>query len=111
MGALLQVATVVVQVLSQLWKKPIVEVNHCVAHIEMGKVVTGANDPVVLYVSGGNTRVIAYNIVFGNCLDRFAMVLTLCNDPNLGYNIEQNKRKAKMNISWGYGKEIVVKDL
>lgn len=41
----------------QLWHKPLVAVNHCVAHIEMGRAVTGARDPVVLYVSGGNTQV------------------------------------------------------
>ncbi|KAI8005214.1 tRNA N6-adenosine threonylcarbamoyltransferase [Camellia lanceoleosa] len=29
------------------------------------------------------------DIAVGNCLDRFARVLTLCNDPNPGYNIEQ----------------------
>lgn len=40
----------------QLWGVPIVGVNHCVGHIEMGRVVTGAQDPVVLYVSGGNTQ-------------------------------------------------------
>ncbi|XLS97081.1 hypothetical protein HN51_039816 [Arachis hypogaea] len=102
MGAPLQVSAVVVRVLSQLWKKPIVAVNHCVAHIEMGRVVTGAVDPVVLYVSGGNTQVIAYSegryrifgetidIAVGNCLDRFARVLTLSNDPSPGYNIEQD---------------------
>ncbi|KAG6663901.1 hypothetical protein CIPAW_02G054300 [Carya illinoinensis] len=56
MGAPLQVAAMVVRILSQLWKKPIVAVNHCVAHIEMGRIVTGAIDPVVLYVSGGNTQ-------------------------------------------------------
>ncbi|KAJ7522842.1 hypothetical protein O6H91_18G028800 [Diphasiastrum complanatum] len=101
MGAPLQVVAVVVRVLSQLWKKPIVAVNHCVAHIEMGRVVTGAIDPVVLYVSGGNTQVIAYSegryrifgetidIAVGNCLDRFARVLTISNDPSPGYNIEQ----------------------
>ncbi|TKY61303.1 tRNA N6-adenosine threonylcarbamoyltransferase [Spatholobus suberectus] len=101
MGAPLQVSAVVVRVLSLLWKKPIVAVNHCVAHIEMGRIVTGADDPVVLYVSGGNTQVIAYSegryrifgetidIAVGNCLDRFARVLTLSNDPNPGYNIEQ----------------------
>lgn len=101
MGAPLQVSAIVVRVLSQLWKKPIVAVNHCVAHIEMGRVVTGADDPVVLYVSGGNTQVIAYSegryrifgetidIAVGNCLDRFARVLKLSNDPSPGYNIEQ----------------------
>ena len=45
------------RVLSQLWGCPLVGVNHCVGHIEMGRVVTGATDPVVLYVSGGNTQV------------------------------------------------------
>ncbi|KAD3641318.1 hypothetical protein E3N88_30542 [Mikania micrantha] len=101
MGAPLQVSAVVVRVLSQLWKIPIVGVNHCVAHIEMGRIVTGADDPVVLYVSGGNTQVIAYSegryrifgetidIAIGNCLDRFARVLMLSNDPSPGYNIEQ----------------------
>lgn len=58
MGAPLQVSAVVVRVLSQLWNKPIIAVNHCVAHIEMGRIVTGADDPVVLYVSGGNTQVL-----------------------------------------------------
>ena len=50
----------------------------------MGRQVTGARDPTVLYVSGGNTQVIAYSqgryrifgetidIAVGNCLDRFA---------------------------------------
>ena len=42
-----------------MWKKPLVGVNHCVAHIEMGRIVTGAKDPVALYVSGGNTQVLS----------------------------------------------------
>jgi len=106
MGAPLQVSAVVVRMLSQLWKKPIVGVNHCVAHIEMGRVVTGADDPVVLYVSGGNTQVIAYSegryrifgetidIAVGNCLDRFGRVLNISNDPSPGYNIEQLAKKG-----------------
>ncbi|KAM3690964.1 hypothetical protein ACJW31_09G160600 [Castanea mollissima] len=92
MGAPLQVAAVVVRTLSQLWKKPIV--------IEMGRIVTGADDPGILYVNGGITQVIAYSegqyqilgetidIAVGNCLDRFARVLTLSNDPKPGYNME-----------------------
>lgn len=27
----------------------------------MGRVVTGSDDPIVLYVSGGNTQVISYS--------------------------------------------------
>ena len=39
---------------------PILGVNHCVAHLEIGRGVTAAKDPVLLYVSGGNTQVIAF---------------------------------------------------
>jgi tRNA A37 threonylcarbamoyltransferase TsaD len=73
--------------------------------IEMGREITGAQNPVVLYVSGGNTQVIAYSrqcyrifgetldIAVGNCLDRFARVINLSNDPSPGYNIEQESKK------------------
>jgi len=114
MGAPLRSVAVVVRTLAQLWKKPIVAVNHCVAHIEMGRLVTNANNPVVLYVSGGNTQVIAYSmnryrifgetidIAVGNCLDRFARVLTLSNDPSPGYSIEQMAKKGKKFVELPY---------
>ena len=57
MGGPLVSCAVVARMLSQLWRVPIIGVNHCVGHIEMGRIVTGAQDPVVLYVSGGNTQV------------------------------------------------------
>jgi len=57
MGGPLVTCAVVARMLALLWKVPIVGVNHCVGHIEMGRIVTGAKDPVVLYVSGGNTQV------------------------------------------------------
>ena len=101
MGGPLRSSAVGARTLSLCWKVPLVAVNHCVGHIEMGRVLTGAENPVVLYVSGGNTQVIAYSqkcyrifgetidIAVGNCLDRFARVLGLSNDPSPGYNIEQ----------------------
>ncbi|XP_054719166.1 probable tRNA N6-adenosine threonylcarbamoyltransferase [Uloborus diversus] len=54
---------VVARTVSQLWEKPIVAVNHCIGHIEMGRLITGADNPTVLYVSGGNTQVIMKTIV------------------------------------------------
>ncbi|MCK5043989.1 UGMP family protein [Candidatus Pacearchaeota archaeon] len=45
--------------LSNSLQKPIVPVNHCIAHLEIGK-TTGAKDPVMLYASGANTQIIAY---------------------------------------------------
>lgn len=56
MGGPLVSCAVVARMLAQIWKIPIVGVNHCIGHIEMGRIVTGAHDPVVLYVSGGNTQ-------------------------------------------------------
>lgn len=60
MGAPLQSVAVVARALARMWGKDIVGVNHCVGHIEMGREITMAENPVVLYVSGGNTQVIAY---------------------------------------------------
>jgi len=107
MGAPLVSVGVVARTLAQLWNKPIIGVNHCIAHIEMGRLITGAQHPTVLYVSGGNTQIIAYaqqkyrifgetiDIAVGNCLDRFARVLKLSNDPSPGYNIEQLAKKGQ----------------
>ncbi len=62
---------------------PLLGVNHCVAHLEIG-LLEGATDPVLLYLSGANTQVIAYaagryrvfgetiDIGIGNGLDKFA---------------------------------------
>ena len=57
MGAPLVVGAVVARTIAQLWKLPIIGVNHCIGHIEMGRLITGAQHPTVLYVSGGNTQV------------------------------------------------------
>lgn len=114
MGGPLVSCAVVARMLSQMWKTPLVGVNHCVGHIEMGRLVTGAQNPVVLYVSGGNTQVIAYadqryrifgetiDIAVGNCLDRFARVLGLPNDPAPGYNIEQLAKQGTQLIELPY---------
>lgn len=80
----------------------------------MGRLITNAKNPTVLYVSGGNTQVIAYSrkhyrifgetidIAVGNCLDRFARVLQLSNDPSPGYNIEQMAKKGQKYIPLPY---------
>jgi glycoprotease/Kae1 family metallohydrolase len=40
--------------------KKMMEVNHCIAHIEIGRLTTKCNDPITLYVSGGNTQIIGF---------------------------------------------------
>ncbi len=101
LGAPLAAVAVVARTLSQLWKVPLLAVNHCIAHIEMGRLVTQLPNPVVLYASGGNTQVIAYSqgryrvfgetldIAVGNTLDRIARYLMISNSPAPGLNIER----------------------
>jgi N6-L-threonylcarbamoyladenine synthase len=72
-----------VEELAKKTKKPVIAVNHCIAHIEIGKLMTACKDPITLYVSGGNTQVIGYaagryrvfgetqDIGIGNAIDKF----------------------------------------
>lgn len=52
---------------------PLVGVNHCISHLEIGRLLTKAKDPVLLYPSGANTQIIAYEAgkyrIFGETLD------------------------------------------
>ncbi|GAA5893094.1 tRNA N6-adenosine threonylcarbamoyltransferase [Sporobolomyces salmoneus] len=107
MGAPLQTVALVARTLALMYNKPLVGVNHCVGHIETGRLITNSPSPIVLYVSGGNTQVIAYSqqryrifgetldIAVGNCLDRFARIIGLSNDPSPGANIESEAKNGK----------------
>jgi len=59
--------------LSKKLNIPLVGVNHCIAHLSIGELLTGCKDPVLLYVSGANTQIIAYEAgkyrIFGETLD------------------------------------------
>lgn len=84
LGPCLRTGATAARALASYLNVPLVGVNHCVAHIEIGKLATDARDPVTLYVSGGNTIVTAFDagryrvfgetldIAVGNCLDVFA---------------------------------------
>lgn len=84
LGPCLRVAATMARSLALAVDRPLVGVNHCVAHLEVGRGLTGAVDPVLLYASGANTQVIALvrgryrvfgetlDIGLGNALDKFA---------------------------------------
>jgi len=84
LGPCLRTGATVARALASYLDIPLVGVNHCVAHIEIGKLKTRVEDPVTLYVSGGNTIVSAFDsgryrvfgetldVALGNCLDVFA---------------------------------------
>lgn len=80
----------------------------------MGRLITLAKNPTVLYVSGGNTQIIAYarkryrifgetiDIAVGNCLDRFARILKISNAPSPGYNVEQMAKNGSQYVPLPY---------
>ncbi|MBW2993088.1 bifunctional N(6)-L-threonylcarbamoyladenine synthase/serine/threonine protein kinase [Candidatus Woesearchaeota archaeon] len=91
---------------------PLVGVNHCIAHLEIGNLLTGAKDPVLLYASGVNTQIIAFeggkyrifgetlDIGIGNFLDSFARELGI-GFPG-GPKIEQLAKQGKDYIEIPY---------
>jgi len=88
-GSALRVGAIAARAIALSNKKPLLGVNHCVAHIEIGKALTGSKDPIVVYVSGANTQIIGYeksryrvygetlDIGLGNLLDSFGRKLGL----------------------------------
>ena len=60
LGPCLRAGATVARMLALAWGRPLVPVNHCVAHVEIARVLSGMDDPILLYASGGNTQVIAY---------------------------------------------------
>lgn len=73
LGPCLRVGGVVARTLAASFDVPLVPVNHAIGHIELGCLLSGAKDPVVLLVSGGHTMVIAFSSprwrVLGESLD------------------------------------------
>jgi N6-L-threonylcarbamoyladenine synthase/protein kinase Bud32 len=112
LGPCLRTGATGARALAAYLKKPLVGVNHCVAHVEVGRMATGAVDPLTLYVSGGNTIVSGYesgryrifgetlDIAIGNCLDTFARAAGL--EYPGGPDIERRAKLGKNLIQLPY---------
>ena len=87
LGPCLRVGAVVARSISAYYSVPIHPVNHAVGHIDLGMMLTGASDPLVLLVSGGHTMLLAFvgtrwrvfgetlDITLGQMLDQFGRSL------------------------------------
>ncbi len=86
-GNALIVGATIARLISLKYNIPLVPVNHCLAHILIGKKLTNCKDPIVIYASGANTQIIGYenkryriygetlDIGIGNLLDMFGRAL------------------------------------
>jgi len=113
LGPCLRTAATAARALSLTLNKPIIGVNHCVAHLEIGRgTLSECKDPVLLYTSGANTQVIAFaegryrvfgetlDIGIGNCLDKFGRTVGL--DFPCGPKIEELALKSKNYLELPY---------
>jgi N6-L-threonylcarbamoyladenine synthase len=98
LGPCLRVGAVVARSLASYYHIPIYPVNHAIGHIELGKLLTGAKNPLVLLVSGGHTMLLAFlnkqwrvfgetlDITLGQLLDQFGRSIGFASP--CGKNIE-----------------------
>ncbi len=113
LGPCLRTAATAARALSLSLNRPIIGVNHCVAHLEIGRgTLDDCKDPVLLYTSGANTQVIAFaegryrvfgetlDIGIGNCLDKFGRTVGL--DFPCGPQIEKLASKGKRYLELPY---------
>ena len=113
LGPCLRTAATAARALSLSLKKPIMGVNHCVAHLEIGRgTLDECKDPVLLYTSGANTQVIAFaegkyrvfgetlDIGIGNCLDKFGRKIGL--EFPCGPKIEKLAEKGNQYLELPY---------
>ena len=107
LGHALRIGAAVAKSLVIKTKKPLIGVNHCVAHLEIGRLLfPECKDPILVYASGANTQIIAYesgkyrifgetlDMGIGNFIDSFARLL------NLGFpggpKVEELAKKGKL---------------
>lgn len=73
LGPCLRIGAVVSRSLAAFYNKPLISVNHAIGHIELAMTLTGANNPIVLLVSGGHTIITSCILgrwrIFGETLD------------------------------------------
>ncbi|MBA4454078.1 MAG: tRNA (adenosine(37)-N6)-threonylcarbamoyltransferase complex transferase subunit TsaD [Nitrosopumilaceae archaeon] len=112
LGPCLRVGAVVARSLASYYKIPIYPVNHAIGHIELGKLLTGAKNPLVLLVSGGHTMLLAFlnkqwrvfgetlDITLGQLLDQFGRSIGFASP--CGKNIEQLAQTSSKYITLPY---------
>ena len=115
MGPCLQVGQLSAKILAKRLRVPIVPVNHGVCHIEAARRFGGLDDPIALYVSGGNSQILkldarpfthyrvlgeTFDIGVGNMLDTFAREVGL--DPAWGSTVDRLAQSGKRYVELPY---------
>ena len=112
LGPCLRVGAVMARSLASYYKKPLYPVNHAIGHIELGRMLTGATDPLILLVSGGHTMLLAFakprwrvfgetlDITLGQLLDQFGRSLGFASP--CGRRVEKLASKSSKYVQLPY---------
>ncbi|MHC1563790.1 MAG: KEOPS complex N(6)-L-threonylcarbamoyladenine synthase Kae1 [Candidatus Hecatellaceae archaeon] len=105
LGPCLRTGATVARALAKYLKVPLIPVHHAIGRIELAALKTGAEDPLVVLVSGGHTSIVAFSagkwrvfgetedITLGNLLDGFAREARLPSPG--GPNVERLAREGR----------------
>ncbi|MFQ5405727.1 MAG: tRNA (adenosine(37)-N6)-threonylcarbamoyltransferase complex transferase subunit TsaD [Candidatus Micrarchaeia archaeon] len=111
-GHCLQAGFTAAKALSLFLSVPLVPVNHAFAHAEVVRVFSKAKDPLVVYVSGGNTQIFCkqngffhvlgetLDVGIGNFLDNLGRLLNL--NPPDAVGVLKNAQKGRKLVSLPY---------
>jgi len=112
LGPCLRVGAVVARSIASYYNIPIYPVNHAIGHIELGKLLTDAKNPLVLLVSGGHTMLLAFlnkqwrvfgetlDITLGQLLDQFGRSIGFASP--CGENIEELAKTSSKYVTLPY---------
>ncbi|MFH1785954.1 MAG: KEOPS complex N(6)-L-threonylcarbamoyladenine synthase Kae1 [Candidatus Micrarchaeota archaeon] len=88
-GAPLSVGVSAAKYLASKYKKKIIGVNHCYAHVKISEFCCKVKNPLILYISGGNSQILVesgsfYHVLgetldigIGNLFDSFARAINM----------------------------------
>jgi len=87
LGPCLRTGATLARFLSLKFNKDLIPVNHAIAHIEIARYLCKKEDPLVVYIAGGNTIISTYvegryrifgetqDIALGNAIDYFGRII------------------------------------
>ncbi len=112
LGPCLKVGATLARFISSYYRKPIIPVHHGVGHVELGMLLTGAVDPLVVLISGGHTMLLAragkrwrvfgetLDITLGQLIDQFGRAIGLPSPA--GPLVEDLAKKGRRYVSLPY---------
>lgn len=96
LGPCLQVGQLSAKTIAYKLEIPIIPINHGLAHVEIAKHTKKLNDPLALYVSGGNSQILVFNQI-----EKKYQILGETFDMGVGNAIDSFARELKLEHAWG----------